>query len=324
MESPRNVGKDGHPPVVVVAGPTASGKSALATMLAERLAGVVVNADAMQIYRDLPILTAAPTLADRARAPHFLYGVLSAAERCTAGRWRDMALVEIEAAHTHRRLPILVGGTGMYLKALQEGLAPVPPIPPAIRERARARLAAIGGAGVYAELPALDPEMAARLSPRDTQRVLRAWEVREATGRSLAAFQRATQPILAARYISLLLLPPREVLHAAIAKRCQAMVAAGALDEVRRLLSLGLDPALPAMKAVGVRELARQLAGEVSAAEALSAFVESTRQYAKRQVTWFGHQYAPAHIWDAQYSESLWSEMFPIIRNLIDAVPQSV
>ncbi|HSE78569.1 MAG TPA: tRNA (adenosine(37)-N6)-dimethylallyltransferase MiaA [Alphaproteobacteria bacterium] len=324
METPLDLGKDGRPSVIVVAGPTASGKSALATILAERLNGVVINADAMQVYRELPILTAAPTPSDRLRAPHRLYGVMSAAERCTVGRWRESALAEIGAAHGQRRLPIVVGGTGMYIKALQDGLAAVPPIPQAIRKKAHERLAVVGAAGMHAELAFLDPTMAARLSPGDSQRVLRAWQVRLATGRSLADFQRAIPPDPVARFITLLLLPPRETIHAAIARRCQAMMANGALDEVRRLIELNLDPTLPALKAVGVRELGRHLRGETTSAEALAAFVQATQQYAKRQVTWFRHQYVPVHTWHAQYSESLDTEMFPIIRKLIDAVPQSV
>jgi tRNA dimethylallyltransferase len=300
-------------PVVVVAGPTASGKSAAALAIAEAFGGTVINADSMQVYRELPVLTAQPSAADRALAPHVLYGVLPAAERCTAGRWREMALREIAAAEAAGRLPIVTGGTGLYLKALMEGLAPIPDVPDAVRGEAAALHEKFGPERFHAALAERDPAMAARLAPGDTQRVRRAYEVVVATGRSLASYQAETAPASGA-FVPLLLMPPRDALNAACDARCRAMIAAGALEEVRGLLAQDLSPALPAMKALGVRELARHIQGELDFEAAVALFQRATRQYAKRQYTWFRHQLSGAQVWDAQFSESLKVEIFSFIR----------
>lgn len=307
-------------PVIVIGGPTASGKSALALAIAEEFGGTVINADAMQVYRELPVLTARPTAAEAKRVPHRLYGVLSARQRCTAARWRTMALAAIATAQGKGRLPIMVGGTGLYLKALMEGLAPVPAIPPEIRAQARARHAELGGPGFHAELKRLDPKMAERLKPGDTQRLLRAWEVITATGRSLALFQKIPPAPTKLWFESFRLLPQREALYAACDARCRRMLAEGAMDEVRALLALKLDPDLPAMKAVGVRELAQHLAGDLSRADALARFQQATRNYAKRQLTWLRHQMPDAQTWDAQFSESVQEKTFSFIRKVIDRV----
>ena len=305
-------------PVVVIGGPTASGKSALALHVAERLNGTVINADAMQVYRELAILTARPTPADMARVPHRLYGVLSARERCTVARWLDLAQAGIAAAHEAGRPPVIVGGTGLYLKALMEGLAAVPDIPAAVRAEARARHAALGGPAFHAELARLDAAMAARLKPGDTQRLIRAWEVVAATGQSLAQFQQAPATAPKLSFVTIRLLPPREDVYAACDGRCRRMLEEGALDEVRALLALKLAPDLPAMKAVGVRELARYLDREATGEAALKAFQQATRNYAKRQLTWFRHQLPRAQTWSAQFSESLLEEIFSFIRNVVD------
>ena len=302
----------------MIGGPTASGKSALALALAERLNGIVVNADAMQVYRELRVLTARPTPEEEVLVPHRLYGILPAAQRCTVARWRRLALAAIAAARREGRLPIVVGGTGLYLKALMEGLAQVPDIPAEVRARARAKHAALGASGLHAELSRLDPEMAARLKPGDSQRLVRAWEVITATGRSLAAFQQAVPVPPKLWFVPIRLLPPREALYAACDARCRRMLAEGALDEVRALKALGLDPELPAMKALGVRELTGCLDGTVSRQAALAAFQQATRNYAKRQLTWFRHQMPKAQTWGAQFSESLAEETFSFIRNLVD------
>lgn len=281
-------------PVLVIAGPTASGKSRLAFDLAATHRGTVINADSMQVYRELRILTARPGEADTARVPHRLYGILSAAEPCSAARWRTLALAAIEEARRDGRLPILVGGTGLYLKALFEGLAEIPPVPQEVRDAARARHRELGSEVFHAELARRDPESAARLSAGDTQRLVRAWEVVEATGRTLPDWQRAGDAGTDAHvYRTILVMPPREALYAACDARFDAMVAGGALDEVRALLALGLDPALPAMKSLGVRELARHLAGEWTLEQAADKARQATRNYAKRQTTWFRHQLAP-------------------------------
>lgn len=280
--------------VLVIAGPTASGKSRLALDLAAARGGTVINADSMQVYRELRILTARPGTAELARAPHRLYGILPAADPCSAARWRTLALAAIEETREGGRLPILVGGTGLYLKALFEGLVAIPPIPQETREAARARHREIGGEAFRAELARRDPESAARLAAGDTQRLVRAWEVVEATGRTLPDWQRAGGTGAGAHaYRTILLMPPRDALYAACDARFDAMVAAGALDEVRALLALGLDPALPAMKSLGVRELARHLAGEWTLEQAGEKARQATRNYAKRQTTWFRHQFAP-------------------------------
>jgi tRNA dimethylallyltransferase len=318
METTRDWGKGSDAaPVIVVAGPTASGKSAAALAIAEEFGGVVINADSMQVYRDLPVLTAQPSAADMARAPHRLYGALAVEDRCTVGRWRDMAQAEIDAARADGRLPVVVGGTGLYLQALMQGLAPVPDVTPETRAEVAARHEALGAARFHAELAKLDPAMASRLAPSDTQRVRRAYEVVVATGRSLASYQARTEPAAGA-FVTLLLMPPRAALNLACERRCAAMMEQGGLDEVAALLARRLPPDLPAMKAVGVRELARHLRGELDWDEALALFRQATRQYAKRQYTWFRHQLHGAQGWDAQFSESLKPETFSFIRKSVD------
>lgn len=309
-----------HRPVIVVAGPTACGKSALALAIAEAFRGTLVNADSMQIYRELPIIAAAPGAAAVARAPHRLYGVLSAAESCSVGRWRTMATAEIDAAHDGGRLPVVVGGTGLYLRALMTGLSRIPPVPSDVREAVRRRLEAHGPEALHRGLAARDPEMAGRLSPRDGQRLARAWEVLEATGRSLADWQRPAAdsgPAAGFTFLTLLLLPPREAIYAACNARFEAMLASGALDEAAALARQGLDPALPAMKAVGVREILRHIAGEISLEEACRQGQQATRRYAKRQITWFRHQMIPDYAISEQYSERLTPKIFPYISRFL-------
>lgn len=302
---------------IIVAGPTASGKSALALAIARAFDGVVINADSMQVYRELRILTARPGEAELALAPHRLYGVLPAAERCSAGRWRQMA--ETAAAETGR-LPVFVGGTGLYLRALTEGLSEIPPVSGEIAAAGAAKLAALGAAGLHAELAALDPVIAARLAPGDSQRIYRAWTVRQATGRSLSEWQ-AIPPTGGRPCLTLVLMPPRDVLYAACDARFVRMAEQGAMEEVRRLLALGLDPALPAMRAVGVRELAGVIAGITSMAVAVTAAQQATRRYAKRQMTWIRHQMPEAQILEAQFSERILPEIFNFIRHFLLTTP---
>lgn len=300
-------------PVIAIGGPTASGKSALALRLARELGGIVINADAMQVYREMRVLSARPDAADEAAAPHRLYGVLPASRRGSVGWWREAALAEIEAARAAGRVPIVVGGSGLYLKLLQEGIAPVPPVPEALRLDLRAFRQAEGDATLHARLAALDPEGAARLPAADWRRVLRALEVVLATGRSLASFQaEAPSPPVACRLV--LLLPPRATLVAAIDRRCAAMLAAGAIEEARAVIAAAPDPDLPARRAVGVGEIGRHLAGEIGLDEALELFRRATRQYAKRQVTWFRHQAQADLVLDEQFSESLMPSVFRFIR----------
>src|SRR5690606_13100110 len=245
-----------EPPItaIVVTGPTASGKSAAALRIATAFGGTVINADSMQVYRELRILTARPTPEEEAAAPHRLYGVLSAAEACSAGRWRGWAVREIAAASATGSLPVVVGGTGLYLKALLEGLAPIPDTPAEVRERVRSRLREQGAAALFAELAERDPPTAERISPSDTQRILRGLEVLEATGEPLSVWQRRSPRADAReiRTLALVLAPPREAVYAACDARFDRMLEAGALDEVARLAAMRLPPDLPAMRAVGV------------------------------------------------------------------------
>ena len=268
---------------LIIAGPTASGKSALALELAVRLGGTVINADSMQVYRELRILTARPGPADEAAAPHVLYGVRSAADPGSVAWWRAEALAAMAAA----RLPILCGGTGMYLQALTAGLADVPEPDPAARDEARALLEQDGPAQLHARLAAVDPATAAGLRPSDGQRLARAWEVWRSTGQGLAAWQRSGGERPPYGFRMILLEPPRDALRAAIATRFDAMLAAGALDEVAALSALGLDPSLPAMRALGVPELGAVLRGELGLGEARDRAVASSQRYVKRQATWF-------------------------------------
>jgi tRNA dimethylallyltransferase len=289
-----------RPIAILIAGPTASGKSALALTLAEKLGGVIINADSMQVYRDLRIITARPTPEDEARVPHRLYGHVDAAENYSVGRWcADMQAAIAETARTGK-VPIIVGGTGLYFKALTQGLAAVPPTPADVRAAVRAKLAAHGPESLHAELAARDPVMAARLKPGDRTRVARALEVFEATGRSLGEWQReGMRAILRPEgAIKVFLDPDRAELRGRIDARFDAMLAGGALDEVRALDARGLDPLLPAMKAHGVPWLRRHLRGEITFAEAAKGGKQDTRRYTKRQLTWFRHQ-MPGWTWIA-------------------------
>lgn len=300
---------------LAILGPTASGKSALALVLAEKLGGQIINADASQLYRDLRILTARPSVEEEARAPHRLYGVLGASEVSSAGSWRTLALKEIAACQAQGQRPILVGGSGLYLKALEEGLAPIPPIAPEIAEEARARLEEVGLAPFREELLALDPR-AEQLAAGDSQRHLRAWMVLRATGRSLFHWQEeAKSQGLALDYI--VLLPARDDLRQAVARRFHLMIESGALDEVKALLELYLDPSLPIMKAVGVRELQGVLEGRHTLEDAAEAAITATRQYLKRQTTWLRTQLlarrTDAIVWEKQFSERDWDEIFPFL-----------
>jgi tRNA dimethylallyltransferase len=281
---------------LIVTGPTASGKSALGLELAARVGGVIINADAMQTYGAFPILTAQPTEAERVAVPHTLYGVLPLTERLSAQRWRELALAEMNRAAEAGRMPILLGGTGLYLKALTQGLAQVPDVPAEFRDRANTEWGELGAAAFGARLAQHDPQTAARLKPNDRQRHVRAWEVWLATSRPLSSWQQA--PVEGGppgwRFRTLVLAPPRAILRAKIATRFDAMLAGGVLEEVRpvwRAVRDGkLPPTLPGLKAHGAPELFRHLDGEIELTEVVRVGVDHTRQYAKRQMTWLRHQ----------------------------------
>jgi tRNA dimethylallyltransferase len=277
---------------VLIAGPTASGKSALALAVARETGGVIVNADSMQVYRDLRIITARPTPEDEQLAPHRLYGHVDAAVNFSAGAWVTDAAKVLQEARALGHLPIFIGGTGLYFKALTVGLSAVPAIPAEVRDSVRARLERDGVEVLHAELALRDPPAAERLKVRDRTRIARALEVVEATGRSLLDWHREGQPPLLPQgsYRALFLAPDRDALYARIDARFGWMLEAGALAEVERLAARGLDPLLPAMKAHGVPALIRHLNGELSRDEAAEIGRADTRHYAKRQFTWFRHQ----------------------------------
>ena len=306
-------------PVIVVAGPTAGGKSDAALHIAEEFGGAVINADSMQVYRDLRLLTARPGFPATARVPHLLYGALPGAETCSVGRWLDLAVRAIAEVRAMGRLPVVVGGTGLYLKALTEGLSPVPEIPQSYRTEARALHDELGPEAFRARLAELDAEAAERLPLGDTQRLIRAYEVVRATGRTLADWQRrsGTESPIAGPVTSIVLVPPRAALYATIDARFHRMIEQGAVDEVRRLLAAGLDPELPVMKAVGVRELAAFLRGETTIDTATDAAKKASRNYAKRQYTWLRHQIAGSLVISAQYSESEKEKIFAFIRRKV-------
>lgn len=300
---------------ILIAGPTASGKSGFALALAERLGGVVINADSMQVYRELRILTARPTAEDEARAPHALYGFVSGAEAYSAGRYAADAAKAIAEARAAGRVPIVVGGTGLYFKVLLEGLSPVPPVDPLARAYWRAQAASRPASELHALLAARDPETAARLVPTDPQRIVRALEVLESTGRSLGEWQRLPgQPVLAeAETARLVILPEREHIGPAIEARFDIMMRAGALDDVRTLLALGLTSELPVMRALGVGSLAAHLRGDCTLEDAVAHAKSQTRKYAKRQRTWLRRNMIAWKTIVAQQAESSSGFSFPFI-----------
>src|SRR5262245_5708631 len=279
---------------VLIAGPTASGKSALALAIAEELDGMIINADSMQIYSDLRVITARPTAAEEAKIPHRLYGYVDAAMHYSVGHYLTDARDVLTRAERQGKVPILVGGTGLYFKALTHGLAQIPPIPAAVRITVRQRLATEGPEALHAELARHDPAAAERLKPADRQRISRALEVVLATGRPLADWHhREVAPLLdPARVVRSFIAPPREELYARIDARFDLMLKAGALDEVRRLAARRLDPSLPVMKAHGVPALIQHLGGKLTLAQASDRAKRDVRHYAKRQFTWFRHQLA--------------------------------
>ena len=284
--------------VILLSGPTASGKSVLALALAEKLGGTIINADSMQVYRDLRLITARPSAEEERRVPHRLYGHVDAAENYSVGAWRSEAVLQLAAAERESRVAIVVGGTGLYFNALTRGLAAMPPIPKRIRDEVRGRLKAEGAAALHDELQRLDAAGAARLNRGDGARVSRALEVMLATGRSILDWHEDTtssgadfQPA-----VKIFLSPDRGELASRIDARFDAMIEAGAIEEVRALMTRSLDPSLPAMKAHGVPWLIRQLKDEITLAEAAEGAKRDTRQYTKRQATWFRNQ-LPEFAW---------------------------
>jgi tRNA dimethylallyltransferase len=289
-------------PAILIHGPTASGKTRLAIELAKRLGGEIINADAMQVYRDLDVLTARPDAQEKAEAPHHLFGHVDAASRYSAGAWAKEAGSLIASLRAADRVPIVVGGTGLYLMALTDGLSEIPPIPEAARAEARARVAADVGAA-FAELVEKDPPAKERIDPQDRQRIARALEVLIATGRPISSFHGEQAPVLAkGSWLGVALTPPRERLYARINARVEKMMKLGALEEARLLWARRLDPELPAMRAHGMPGFCDYFDGRLSLENAVERCKRDTRRYAKRQMTWIAHQFT---LWPRVPSEEL-------------------
>jgi tRNA dimethylallyltransferase len=323
--------EQGHKPVLVIAGPTASGKSALAVRLARDLGGIVINADSMQVYRDLPILTAQPGEAAKAMAPHRLYGFLALDDVCSADRWATLARGEIDAAHEAGKLPILCGGTGLYLRALMHGFSPIPDVPADVRQAARDLLEEIGSAALRERLAAGDPAGAARLHANDRQRIARAWEVLQATGRPISEWQQLP-PVAPGGlgFLAFVVLPERTALYQACDQRFLAMLNEGALEEVRQVLARypglyrpDLAPPEGGAKALGFWALARHARdGSAVSEDTIAAAQQQTRNYAKRQGTWFRNQMPNENFItpgppDMQFSESSYAGISQKIRDFL-------
>mgnify|MGYP001806051308 CR=1 FL=1 len=306
------------PPIIVVAGPTASGKSALALDVACEFGGCVINADSMQIYSELHVLTARPSAQDMAQAPHRLYGILSAHDVCSADRWARLAAAEIADCRAHGLIPVVTGGTGLYLRALIDGLSPMPAIPDDVRLRTRALLAEVGNERFHTLLAERDPAIASHLNVGDSQRLARAFEVFEASGQSILYWQaRPANRVVEGRFLTIVIEPPRPLLYEGIERRFDVMMSCGALAEVRGLLATRPPADAPLMKALGVPELAAHLRGDISLDEAITKAKQMTRNFAKRQCTWFKGQIISNKLVGTQYSESLRHEIFALVRQFL-------
>jgi len=298
---------------ILIAGPTASGKSALALSLAERLNGCIINADSMQVYDTLDILTARPPREDLRRAPHRLYGHVPVAAPYSVGDWQAHAMQEIDAAQARGQRPIIIGGTGLYFKSLTDGLIDIPDIPNAVRAALRARLEDDGVAALYADLQEVDAPLAARLPENDKQRILRGLEVHAATGRRLSDWQQQTQIAPLSDYQGLLLMPDRDWLYARCDARFETMMTGGAIAEIELLWALNLPPDTNAMKALGVADIMAMLSGEIDRETAVAQAQQATRRYAKRQMTWFRNQMSDWKTFTEQDYENNFANIFSFI-----------
>ena len=303
--------------ILIIGGPTASGKSKLALDLAEKLNGVIINGDSMQIYKDLHLLTAKPSKQDLQKIEHRLYGVLDLDEPCSVAKWQKLALKEIDDISRQGKTPIIVGGTGLYLNALVEGLSSIPEVSPKIRTQARKDYDQMGSQKFHDRLKEHDPTMGEKLPPEDRQRCIRAWEVFQETGKSISEFQGAKnrEPIKHLNPIQIMILPDRGALNQRSEDRFDQMMEGGALEEVKALLQNHPQPNHPLAKAVGVPELTSYLRGEVTLDEAIELAKISTRQYAKRQSTWFRNQVKEAYVVDEVYSGEVLEEVLRFVKS---------
>jgi tRNA dimethylallyltransferase len=299
-------------PILIITGPTASGKSGFSLAAAEKYNGVIINCDSMQVYGELRVITARPSELDETKVPHKLYGTMSAGNGCSVGVWRAIALREIEECWRAFKLPIITGGTGLYIKALMEGLAEIPSVPETIRAEVTLRRNKIGGVAFHRELSDFDSVSARRFKHTDSQRTIRAYAVYVATNRALSDWHKdePTSPPLKADYKSIVFQPPRDELYTRCEMRFDWMIKNGAIDEVRSLMDLNLDPMLPVMKALGVQELMAYFKNQLTLDDAINASKRATRQYAKRQMTWFRNQLVHEYRLYEQYSESLLPKIF--------------
>jgi len=287
--------------------------------VAEHFKGTVINADSQQVYKELRVLTARPSIEDEKRVPHRLFGTMNGSDICSAGHWVNLAVIEVREALDQGRLPILVGGTGMYLKSLTEGLSPIPDIPPHVRTQAMARHKELGAEGFYNELACLDSVTTDRLPIGDTQRLMRAWEVSIFTGRAFSDWQDEPRvlPLPGVDFATIAITPPRKRLYTAINERFSRMVEDGALDEVRALVAQNLSLDLPVMKALGVPQLQAYLAGDLLLDEAVKRTQKLSRNYAKRQLTWARNQIVGEYRLDTQYSTRFRDEIFSFVQEFL-------
>lgn len=306
-------------PVVIIAGPTACGKTELALQIAEEFDGEIVNADSMQVYKELRILTARPSDVEEARVPHHLFGCLPVSERCSAGMWLKMAQDVLADIHARGKLPIIAGGTGLYIKALTDGLASIPEVPTEVFEGVQSHFDEVGGERFKTELALVDPGASERLPASDRQRLIRAAAVFAATGQTLSDWQRAqtSEPGYAARYGTVVLMPPREEIYDAINARFDQMMEQGAMAEAEAFAKLGIPGDLPSARAVGVAELLRVIRGEMTLEAAVTKAKTSSRNLAKRQITWFKRQIRADMTSEEKYMERDNDKIFAFIRQFV-------
>ena len=311
-------------PILILAGPTASGKTRLALDIAERIQGIIINADSIQIYKELQILSSRPTIEQQMRASHQLYGILSVHERCSAGRWLSLVKPAIEKSWESQKIPLITGGTGLYIKVLLDGISAIPDIPSNLINDLQKRLSLIGAKAFREELAKKDPNAASRILPNDSQRLVRAASVIASTGQSLEYWwsKKVQIPAINARFLTIVLYPPRELLYSNIEARFDEMILQGAVDEAAEFSRLSVDPALPAARAVGLKELLRYINHELDLSCSIKKAKQATRNLAKRQLTWAKNNINANFFVCEQYSEDLIDRLIDKINKFLLTDPQ--